>query len=80
MGGSRESDLGGGLSGGMRSGMGHTVSGSVGGSVGDEPGMAQPHAVPPAGDDEAGQAGVNQQRRQAAGGKASQGDTPSKTD
>jgi hypothetical protein len=80
MGGSRESDLGGGLSGGMRSGMGHNVSGGIGGSVGDETGMAQPHAVPPAGDDEAAQTSPNQQRRQVTGGKASQRDTQSKSD
>jgi hypothetical protein len=80
MGGSRETDLGGGLSGGMRSGMGHTVSGGMGGSVGDETGMAQPHAIPPAGDDDAAQTSTNQQRRQATGGKVSQRDTTSKPD
>jgi hypothetical protein len=80
MGGSRESDLGGGLSGGMRSGMGHDVSGSVGGSVGDEPGMARPHGVPSAGEDEAAQNDINRQRRQTSGGKAGQQDNNIKTD
>jgi hypothetical protein len=79
MGGSRESDLGGGLSGGMRSGMGHDVSGSIGGSISDEPSMEQPHGVPPAGESEAGPAGISKQHRQATRGRDSQKDTTSKT-